>query len=72
MHRNEITERGFSVNANGKVLDNFGNEHRNEYGQCEYEEDTCVWCKKTYYVGETGVEEGFCSEYCKLEEYNNS
>ena len=36
MTRSEIESRGFSLNENLKVLDNFGNEYRNEGGSIEY------------------------------------
>jgi hypothetical protein len=36
MKKSELIERGFSTDENGKVLDNFGNEYRNENGCIEY------------------------------------
>ncbi len=32
----EVKERGFTTDKNGKVLDDFGNELRNENGEVEY------------------------------------
>ena len=36
MKQQEITERGFSVDKHGKVLDDAGNEYRNEEGFFEF------------------------------------
>jgi hypothetical protein len=36
MKREELIERGFGVDSNGKILDEYGNEYRNEEGQIEY------------------------------------
>ena len=36
MERNEFIERGLSVDSNNKVLDEYGNEYRNENGEIEY------------------------------------
>jgi len=36
MKMTEIVERGFSIDNNGKVLDDFGNEYRNENGEIEF------------------------------------
>lgn len=36
MTMQEIIERGLMVDESGKVLDNFGNEYRNENGNIEY------------------------------------
>lgn len=36
MTKNEIFERGFSIDGNGKILDNFGNEYRDENGCIVY------------------------------------
>jgi len=32
----EIYERNLSVNNNGKVVDEYGNEYRDECGECQY------------------------------------
>jgi len=39
MTKDEIVERGFSVDEDGRVLDNFGNEYRDEEGCCCFIED---------------------------------
>ena len=36
MKEQEIKERGFTINATGKVIDDMGNEYRNENGEIEY------------------------------------
>jgi hypothetical protein len=36
MKKNELIERGFTTNRDGLVLDNSGNEYRNEKGSIEY------------------------------------
>ena len=36
MNKAEVEEREFSINESGKVIDDFGNEYRNEQGQIEY------------------------------------
>lgn len=36
MEMDEVIERGLSVDENGKVLDEFGNEYRNEEGMVCY------------------------------------
>ena len=74
MHIDDITERGFTFNEDGKVLDNCGNEYRNEYGQAEWVEVTCQHCKKVFYMNPdiSPESEQFCSDYCRIEDYNNS
>ena len=71
MHRKEVEERGLTVEDNGHILDQFGNEHRDEDGHACWLEDNCEWCKKLFSPSESG-HDNFCSDYCKLEEYNNS
>jgi hypothetical protein len=39
MEMSEVIERGLNVDENGKVLDEFGNEYRNEEGMVCYVED---------------------------------
>jgi len=39
MKMSEVIERGLSVDENGKVLDEFSNEYRNEEGMVCYIED---------------------------------
>jgi len=39
MEMSEVMERGLNVDENGKVLDEFGNEYRNEEGMVCYVED---------------------------------
>jgi len=36
MKLTDIIERGLSVNKDGKVLDEYGNEYRNEEGSVEF------------------------------------
>lgn len=38
MNMNEVIERGLSVDENGKVLDEYGHEYRNEEGMVCYVE----------------------------------
>lgn len=40
MSLDEIVERGFSVDENGKVLDEFGHEYRDEQGCVCYLEES--------------------------------
>jgi len=75
MLKKDIVERGFSVDEDGRVLDEYGHEYRNEYGCCEFEEDICSQCGKKYYINEVSVEhsnEGCCSEYCYYMDYLSS
>jgi hypothetical protein len=39
MKHEEMIERGFTTDSNGLILDNFGNEYRNEEGSIEYLDD---------------------------------
>jgi len=39
MTKAEVVERGFSVDENGKVLNEFGHEHRDEQGCVCYVEN---------------------------------
>jgi hypothetical protein len=36
MKKEELIERGLSVDINNKVLDEYGNEYRNEDGEIEH------------------------------------
>jgi hypothetical protein len=40
MRKEEMIERGFSADDNRKILDDFGNEYRNEDGEIEFLEKT--------------------------------
>ena len=75
MLRSEVEERELTIEENGHILDNFGNEYRDEYGCCLYVEDICTQCGKRYYVNEVKVRysnEGCCSEYCYYMDYLSS
>jgi hypothetical protein len=70
MHRDTMEEWDLAANEDGIVVDGYGNEFRDEDGM-HYVEDQCQWCKKWFYWNESSHDD-FCSDYCKLEEYNNS
>lgn len=46
MKMEEIIERGFSIDVNGKILDDYGNEYRDENGEVSFIE--CGDNKKKY------------------------
>ncbi|MFW6173487.1 MAG: hypothetical protein ACOC5T_07075 [Elusimicrobiota bacterium] len=57
MKKSEMIERGFTADKHGKIIDDYGNEYRNESGEIEYlekilkEEGKCPNCgneKLTY------------------------
>lgn len=36
MNKSEMLERGFTTDGYGKIIDDYGNEYRNENGQVEF------------------------------------
>jgi hypothetical protein len=46
MTKDELVERGLTTNKNGKVLDEYGNEYRDEEGCCCYLAGFVI-CNKT-------------------------
>ena len=45
MKISEIKERGFSIDNSGRVLDNFGNEYRDEQGCVVFLDNDCQDCR---------------------------
>jgi hypothetical protein len=43
MTKLEFLQRGFCLGENGIILDEFGNEYRNEEGSIEFLEDSEDW-----------------------------
>ena len=52
MNRTEIIERGLTVESTGKVLDESGNEYRNEDGRMQYVESEIKIGDMVRYDGE--------------------
>lgn len=50
MKEQELIERGFCIDINGKIYDENANEYRNEKGEVEYleVEDNAVYFKVSY------------------------
>ena len=60
MKYEEMIERGFTSDSNGKILDGFGNEYRNEDGKVEYLEDQVVLMEKIRKIKETDIPYAAC------------
>jgi len=59
MNADELESRGFMVNSKGLVLDNLGNEYRNENGEIEYLNSNIkfkIFCsRRSCYFGDDSV-----------------
>jgi hypothetical protein len=69
MRESEMIERGFSADEHGKILDDYGNEYRNEDGEVEFLEKDKDYIEISKYIKLLKEKEEFKQAYNLLMDY---